>query len=75
MALVDVSIEGNKQIIDISKLKLAADDGGNDNRFSVRFFPNNKMAKKMKNIDEFQRLFDKSTEESNPIIQFLNFKD
>ena len=37
-------------------------------------FPNNKVTKKMKNIDEFQRLFDKSTKDSNPILQFLKLK-
>jgi len=67
----DISSNPN-QIIDVSTLKLTPDEEALE--VKERLFPDNKMPKKLKNIDEFQRLWDQSTEESNPIIQIFKFK-
>lgn len=58
------------RVIDVSKLKIKP----NDKEYKWHF-PNNKIEKKMQNIDQFQQLFDKATEESNPIIQILKLKE
>lgn len=60
------------QIFDVATLKAMPDD--KFQKAKDRLFPDNKMPKKMKNLDEFKRLWDKSTEDSNPIIQFLKLK-
>ena len=73
-------IWGKMQTIDVANLKVALADDEIASEWPDRIpprdrlFPNNKMQKKIKNVDEFQRLFDKSTEDSNPIIQFLKLK-
>ena len=69
------------QMIDVATFKLRIDDAEKDSRRQnasfpkERLFTNNKMAKKLKNIANFQQLWDKSTEESNPIVQIFNFKE
>ena len=57
------------QIIDVAPLK-AREDGGKNLKWS-----SSKTTPKLKDADVFQRLVDKSTEESNHIIQFFKFKD
>lgn len=62
---------GHPMIIDVASLKLDPED---DSEHSW-VFPDNKMAKKMQDTDKFKRLYDKSTVDSNPIIQYVKLKE